>query len=514
MLEERARRAAEGVRHGVELMPTRALAAAPGTYEGFLRFEERRRRNERITAIAVAFVLVVAAFAAALGLLRSATRQRPADTVITPKEVGSLELEWSVGNGDANAMYSGAVAGDQVLVTRKLGEPTGEHQMSGTQGEVSAYPVDCPDPCRPTWAASTERPILRMTVADDVAYVAERATGERGALLYAFDVDCGSGGGACDPLWTGRIGAGVKWNTLPLVTGGRVIVASSDAVFAFEVGCGMGGARCEPVWLAHPGGARAEPGSAIMASTTGDDAVYVASPEVIAAYPVDCEDECAPLWSQPAPQIAQWLAVWDETLVVGSMETGRDPEVAGGNHVWALRADCPSTDGCDVLWSMKTHGITPVSVAGDVLYVIDTTGDLVAYEQPCDASGCREVWRARKPLDQQIAAEPALVANGVVYISSWNGYVLAYPVDCERNCKAIWQTSQAGYGYTYVTVGAGKVFAGSDGIYAFGVPAADLGGEGTSDWPGASLPIVPIIVVVLAAAWLVVRLGRRRLIAD
>jgi outer membrane protein assembly factor BamB len=509
MLEERARRAAEGVRHGVELMPARAVAAAPGTYEAFLRFETRRRRNERITAIAVASILVVAAFAAALGLLRSATRQRPADTVITPQEVGSLELEWSVGSGDPNASYSAAVAGDQVLVTRKLGEPTGRHQMSGTRGEVSAYPVNCQDPCSPTWKATTERPILRMTVADDVAYVAERATGEPGALLYAFAADCGSGGAECEPLWTGRIGAGAKWNVLPLVTGGKVLVASSDGLFAFDVGCGTNGDRCEPVWVAHPSGAAAKPGSAIMASTTSGDTVYVASPEVIAAYPVDCEGECSPLWSRPAPQPAQWLALWDDTLMVGSMVTGRQG-TGEANHVWALPADCPDTRGCDVLWSIETEGLTPVSVAGDVLYVIDQVNDLVAHEQPCDESGCRVRWRARKPLTQQIAAEPALVVDGVVYISSWNGYVLAYPVDCERDCEAIWQTSQAGYGYTYVTVGAGKVFAGSDGIYAFGVPAADLGGDGTSGWPGAALPIVPIVVVALAAAWLLVRLRRRR----
>jgi len=508
MLEERARRAAEGVRHGVELMPARAAAAVPGSYESFLRFEERRRRNERLTAIAVAFVLVVAAFAAALGLLRSATRQRPADTVITPQKVGSLELEWSVGSGNANAMYSPAVAGDQVLATRKLGEPTGRGETSGTHGELSAYPVECPDPCRPTWTATTARPVLRMTVQDDVAYVAERATGQPGALLYAFDVHCGSGGATCEPLWTGQIGAGVKWNSLPLVASGKVIVASADGVFAFEVGCGTGGDRCEPVWVAHPGGASAKPGSAILASMASDGTVYVASPEVIAAFPVDCEAECAPQWIQQAPGPAQWLTRWHDTLIVGSMVTGR--QGAGeSNHVWVLPADCPEADGCDVLWSIETEGQTPVSVAGDVLYVVDQARDIVAYELPCDESGCRELWRVPRPLTQQVAAEPALVVDGVVYISSWNGYVLAYPVDCERNCEPIWQTSQAGYGYTYVTVGAGKVFAGSDRIYAFGVPA-NPEAEATSTWPGASLPIVPVAVVVLAAVWLLVRLRRRR----
>jgi len=511
MLEERARRAASGIHRSVELMPSRAVADAPGTYEHFVRFLERRRRNERITATVVAMILVAAAFGAALGLLRGTLERRPADTVITPQEVGDLELEWSVSSGDPNAMYSPIVIGDQVLVTRKLGEPTGQGEMSGRQGELSAYPVDCRDPCAPSWSATTERPILRMAVQDDVAYVAERATGEPGGLLYAFDVHCGSDGAMCDPLWTGRIGAGVKWNVLPLVMGGKVIVASADGVFAFEVGCGTGGDRCEPVWVAHPGGASAKPGSAVMASMTSGGTVYIASPEVIAAYPVDCEGECSPLWSRPAPQPAQWLALWDDTVIVGSMVTGRQG-TGEANHVWALPADCREERSCDVLWSIETEGLTPVTVAGDVLYVIDQVHDLVAYEQPCDESGCRVRWRARKPLTQQIAAEPALVVDGVVYISSWNGYVLAYPVDCERDCEPIWQTSEAGWGYTYVAVGAGKVFAGSDGIYAFGLPAGDEP-ESSSGWPGESLPIVPLVVAMLAATWFLVRLRRRSRLA-
>ena len=85
--------------------------------------------------------------------------------------------------------------------------------------------------------------------------------------------------------------------------------------------------------------------------------------------------------------------------------------------------------------------------------------------------------QVQERLTQQIAAEPALVLDGVVYISSWNGYVLAYPEDCERDCEPIWQTSEAGWGYTYVAVGAGKVFAGSDGpglgaTFGFDLPLA------------------------------------------
>ncbi len=500
MLEERARRAARGIRHGVELMPVRAGAAVPGTYEGFVRFVERRRRNERIAAIVVSLILVVAAFGAALGLLRSTLRQRPADTDITPQEVSDLELEWSVPSGDPDSEFSPAVAGDLVLAATR-------------HGELFAYPVDCGDPCTPTWQATTGRALSRIAVADGVAYVAEMATGEPGARVYAFEVGCGSGGAACEPLWTGDIGAGVKLNVLPLVAGGKVIVAASDGVVAFDVGCRAGGESCDPVWTAHPRGASAEAGSALLASIVTEDTVYVATHDVVAAYPVDCSGECSSLWRQPAPQMAQWLALWDDTLVVGSYVRYRASGPAGPNHAWGLPVDCPDPRGCGVSWSIETRGITPVSVAGDVLYVIDSMRDLVAYERPCDENGCQVRWRAPSPVGgvdvAEITAEPALVVDGLVYISSANGYLFAYPVDCDRECEPIWEEVGAGWGYTYVAVGAGKVFVGSDGIYAYGLPGEDET-QASSGWPGSSWPIIPLVIAVLAAAWLLARRWRKR----
>jgi outer membrane protein assembly factor BamB len=498
MLEDRARRAAEGVRHGVELMPARAVAAAPGTYESFLRFEERRRRAERIEAVVVAVVLFAAALGLAIGLLRSSLQRQPADTIITPDEVGDLELEWSVSTGDPDAMYSTNVAGDLVIATTK-------------EGELLAYPVECSEPCAPTWHANIGRPIWRTTISGGVIYVAERATGDTPAFLHAFSAECGSGGAECDPLWSGEIGAGTKWNVVPLVAGGRVVVASSDGVSAFEIGCGAEGARCDPVWHARPEGAAARTRSGIDAATATDDTVFVATPDLLAAYPVDCVGECAPLWSRPAPQNIGWMTVWGNDLVLGTMVRAR-AEGAEQNHVWALPADCGRQRGCDVAWSIETEGVTPVTAVDDTLYVLDDIGDLVAYERPCDASGCRERWRVRKPLTQPLAAESPLAIDGVVYVSSTNGYLFAYPEDCEANCQPIWQTTEAGWGYTYVAVGAGKVLAGSDGIYAFGVPATEEA-EPSSSWPGSSLPIVPLLVAVGAVVWLLVRLRRRRRLA-
>jgi hypothetical protein len=91
MLEERARRAAAGIHRSVELMPTRSTAATPEMFESFIRFEERRRRNERVAAIVVALILA-AAFGAAIGLLHGPRHQQPADSVLPEWSNGSIDI--------------------------------------------------------------------------------------------------------------------------------------------------------------------------------------------------------------------------------------------------------------------------------------------------------------------------------------------------------------------------------------------------------------------------------------
>jgi hypothetical protein len=175
MLEERARHAADAIHRSVELMPAKAAAAAAGTYESFLRFAERRRRAERVTAIVVAAILVVAAFGAAIALLRGTMRRLPADTVITPDSVAEFEAlitgrarQYIPFANDTYIAYTRSTdkAGQVALAMSISNGTTTQLNAEGTQGSVGGF-----DP-------GTNR-------------VAFMQWGDRPANLWFYDLDSG-----------------------------------------------------------------------------------------------------------------------------------------------------------------------------------------------------------------------------------------------------------------------------------------------------------------------------------
>ncbi|HEX9124602.1 MAG TPA: PQQ-binding-like beta-propeller repeat protein, partial [Actinomycetota bacterium] len=453
-LEERARHAAGAIRHGVELMPVRAAAAAPGTYEGFLRFVERRRRNQRIATIVTALLLALLAVGGAIRMLHHASEERPADERITPQRVSDLRPSWSAPSGASTDQYSPTAGEDAVFV-------------STNRGQLLAYPHACEGSCEPMWRFENGRALAHPAVSDGIVYVAE-ASGASGARLLAFETDCAAVGPSCRPAWTGRIGHGVRWDQPPLVAGDLIVVPAVDGLYAFPIGCGRVNETCRPARMIHTPGP-------VLALASDQASFYVATDREVLAYAASCASDCEPTWRWPIgrPQIIASLGVAGDTLLFG---TGYPSPTLGDNHLWALPTVCADHEGCAPLWSLDTEGNTFVTTVGDRAYVVDqganTDRTILAYDLPCSVTtqgGCDPVWEAPRPAGWEVY-DPAVVVDGVVYVGSTDGYVSAYPSDCDPVCRPLWETSAAGYGPVQVAGGGGKVYAGGEGIYAFGLP--------------------------------------------
>src|SRR4029079_9735518 len=92
------------------------------------------------------------------------------------------------------------------------------------------------------------RHYMRAPVAaGDMVFVADDRN------LYAFSVDCASGGATCEPSWSASPPHPVELSA-PAVGGGLVFVSTASTTYAYPVHCGAHGASCRPMWSAPGGG--------------------------------------------------------------------------------------------------------------------------------------------------------------------------------------------------------------------------------------------------------------------
>jgi len=113
-------------------------------------------------------------------------------------------------------------------------------------GTLYAFAVGCADDgaeCRPLWKGHVEGVVQQTgpVVADGVVYI-----GSASGTLYSFDGACEDDVAYCPPLWTGHTSTGFGYRSAPVVANGFVYAAGKDNVYAFSIDCGSGGSVCTP----------------------------------------------------------------------------------------------------------------------------------------------------------------------------------------------------------------------------------------------------------------------------
>jgi len=476
-----------------------------GGLESCLRLRDRRRRNRRIGAIALAAIMT-ATLVGSLVFSVDRSKQRPAEPgPITPSNVSDLRVSWTA---------------------KTDGDPrraAGFEGMSGAEGAVyvvtaddamlSAFAVDCRvdgGRCHPTWSGRV--PVQRgacapvecvgampggPAVADGLVFV--------GSLhhLAAFSVDCVD---TCRPVWTGIIEGPDGIVDQAVVADGVVYAGTGGGhLYAFPASCE---GRCEPLWVSQ------RQRTSIRVLQVVDGVVYAdtdefwgsATPDAPGyaigyAFPAACSGGCRPLWTTRLDSIddaVSLTAAGDMVYIGGSSDRGL-------RALSAFHAGCGIDERCRAWTTSLPAPAGNLLVVDDVLVVTIPDADQVrAYPLTC-AVGCEPLWSATVPGG---AGRP-VGANGLAFFPSASG-VLAVPVGCgtgDATCQPIRVT---GRDASVMSFGAGRLFVRSSNgrVYAF-VPrtASETGtsGEGID----VVFPLAVLVAVLIVGSIAVIRSRRR-----
>lgn len=275
-----------------------------------------------------------------------------------------------------------------------------------------------------------------------------------------------------DSLSQGKTYAG---DTAPLIVNGVLYVAT-NRLYAYRAAgaatCSTQPSGCTPLWTA--------PAANFDGMAVADGVVFVTDAEGVQAYDAsgmtNCSGTpkvCAPLWATStneatgpgftpgsgSPVVASGI------LYVPGYGDGITPS-AGGAYVAAF--DASGSSGCQVyqnfgticvpMWT--TTGIpastgnsgSPAIVNG-VIYLAN--GALFAFKasgcSPAPTTGCPPLWTTA--VAGTTYSAPA-VANGTVYVGTWNGPLYAYDAaGCgSASCSPLWTADTGGTGGTPAVV--------------------------------------------------------------
>jgi len=247
-------------------------------------------------------------------------------------------------------------------------------------------------------------------VSNGVAYVADSWDGK----LWAFDIQCGSNGQDCDPLWSGHTGGNYGITSSPAVSNGVVYVPSADhRLYAFDAN-GCGGSECDPLWIGKlsAGVVNSSPvvdGGDVFVGTYQDDRLFAFDANGCGGF------NCGATWigvaPKPPPGRPHGLgspAVANGVVYVNSA-SGRlyaFPEAGCGQH------------RCSPTWIGLTQtnvGTGGPAVSNGVVYMGVDQG-LVAFDaNGCGQQTCRPMWTGTHGFDQYAFGTPA-IWNGKVYL--------------------------------------------------------------------------------------------------
>jgi outer membrane protein assembly factor BamB len=337
-----------------------------------------------------------------------------------------------------------------------------------------------PPALQQAWSFETGSPTSQPVVADGMVYFATQD-----GRVFALTTDCGVGGATCEPTWTADTGtelplvsavavygkAPVTFRA-PIVTSGVVVVSGkgSDAqLFAYGLDCGTGGATCDPLWTAGAGYELAASG----------DMLYVTSRDGLAAIDVtSCPSDgsrCEPAWTidgfalgaisdgvvyggalprafdaetgvplgvgrADGPADAYASTTVGEGIVVSTV--GRGFEGTDPSEVFAFSVDCLRRPGvCSPLWTAQIEDqfLTIFDVAitnGRVFLGTETVaqsgeGHVIAFDVGCrdDGGACEPSLYADVPDGEVQVVAPIVSGDQVLFTSLEQGFVESYPVD-------------------------------------------------------------------------------------
>jgi outer membrane protein assembly factor BamB len=518
------------------------------SYGGLLRRRERKRRNQRIGAAVVAIVVMLA-LAGSFAVTYVGSQHVPAEGgLITPQNVGQLQLRWSADldgavpanlNASNFLPYPPTVAGDTVYIGTDAGTLYAFPGSCGTGGAT----------CIPTWTAHVKGAVDHAVTAADGHIFASTDAGK----LYAFPAGCAT---ECEPEWVGDVGYQLYGS--PVVADGKVygIDLWNGRLYAFDEACqpSTPGGTCAPSWtawlgsrlqdnldcevlascvvaaptvadgLVFAGGEGHRAGEALRAfdAVTGElrwksphasanfirryrwpvivgDRVFVAWGDDVDAFPTRCGTggaTCDPVW-------------WASTGFQGQPLVSGRQVVVGADAVYAYPIDCRADGGlCGPTWVSRQYGnlVGQPLGAGDGMVVVPDSGTSSGgiATIPMSPSGDRNrpaLWRASVPYPFA-----PVVSNGVVYVGSGMNEVDAFPIDCHGQCSPSWSWSEY-TGLSTPTVGTDAIFVAeqSGKLLSFGPGSGE--GEGGSVIGSPALPLAVVGAVAVAVA---VVLRRRR----
>ena len=333
----------------------RQIHARPDALERVRTQQRRRRRTRRAASAAMQVLIVVVAVAAIAVTFRFVQlRDTVAAPVIDATNVGRLAPAWQrhIGGG---GLSRAVVADGTVYVASDDGAL---HAVDARTGEIRwVGPTAIGAPTSPVVADGTV-----------LLHVASR--------LYAFDVDCGSGGATCTPRWSARTGGGNEAS--PTVADGTVyVVATPGGITAFPLACGM---PCTPLWTVPD-----QEGHMARPLAVSDGVVWDSGSHALSAFPAACGSSgatCQALVANVAPDgadLASGPAVADGVVYVG----------ASDGSLFAVPAGCARGDACGPLWRAQTGGsivATPLVVGGRV-YAASSDGLVYAFPTDVCRSG-------------------------------------------------------------------------------------------------------------------------------
>ncbi len=260
--------------------------------------------------------------------------------------------------------------------------------FAGSDDKLYAYADRCRSDggtCSPLWTATSTLGgaiSAAPTVADGRVFVAFEVGGWwYSSTLYAFDAagttGCGGIPKTCSPLWTATPDGDGIFGTPTVADGAVYVTGSYGYVYAYAVDCASGGDACQPLWEGGSGGT--------ASPAVANGVVYVGAPGSLYAFPAACRSDggiCAPLWAGNTGGVyGNSPAVANGVVYVASSD----------GNLYAFDAngviDCSGPTGyvaCLPLWTAATKGtqiagsVSP-AVANGVVYVGDVSGYLYAF---------------------------------------------------------------------------------------------------------------------------------------
>jgi PQQ-like domain len=259
------------------------------------------------------------------------------------------------------------------------------------------------------WQANLPTGVGAPIFKGGVVYVV--AQGDANAGLYAFNVNCGTGGATCTPAWRGLGGSTGSYfypESSLAVGAGFVFAKMGNTVYQFKVGCQTGGANCTPTFSRVADS---------LSPSFSNNYVYLLYRElggnsILAAIKANCI-ACTPAWTYTFPVVTvRALAVGANKVFVGY-----------GNVLAAFPAACGART-CAPLWTTSiASDAYPPTIAGDLVFV-PSYRDVVAFPVDC-YTGCPGRWHAGSGGVYSNANYAAVtVADGIVYAPDETGLAI------------------------------------------------------------------------------------------